>query len=210
MNTVEINKRPVIINGAKIVRIEIAILSFETFVQTAQETHALPGVTNGTKWKVMNNRLRMKKQLSAIDDKGGRHKFDDQAIMQLPIEYAKQINDKLNDQGEAEDGQVISSADADGISSPILFRLGTPFKMVSTQGEMEIEELEFLAKTYGDVEEVLAEGFEPAQALTLIRTVAKPICPDVSLLRIPASAVSQITLSDGIDIQEKVLPRFFE
>jgi hypothetical protein len=66
--------------------------------------------------------------------------------------------------------------------------------------------LEFLAKTYGDIEDVLSAGDGINQAAVLLATVAKPL--GTSLTVLPSWALAQISIADGFAIMREVLPRF--
>ncbi|QIW87518.1 tail assembly chaperone [Agrobacterium phage OLIVR4] len=77
-------------------------------------------------------------------------------------------------------------------------------------GEESITELEFHAKTYGDIEAVFAEDNAAEQTILFIENIAKPITSNLKLQALPSWAVDQITPNDGIFISRFVLPRFLE
>jgi hypothetical protein len=77
-------------------------------------------------------------------------------------------------------------------------------------GTETIEELEFQAKTYGDIEAVLAENDGGLQSLLFIENLAKPITSNLKLQALPSWAVNQITPVDGLFIANTVMPRFLE
>jgi hypothetical protein len=143
---------------------------------------------------------RMKEQTTLISDKKERITPDLPTIIGLPIPVAKLIIKDL-DENEDAAGEII--ADGDGISTPILYKLGTP---VAVDNGAPIEELEFMAKVYGDIENVIGESSPFQRALALLRHVAKP----AGLLALPSWALDQITIADGKVIAEKIVPRFTE
>lgn len=127
-------------------------------------------------------------------------------ITSLPINVAKQILAAVDlDQGLP--GTIIQ--EGDGSIKPVLYKLGTPLKAKTGKGEdVEISEIEFQAKTYGEIEDVLAAENEIMQAVALLRTVAKPVMSTGSLMALPGWALDRITPADGVTIMKKVLPSF--
>ena len=127
----------------------------------------------------------------------------DTDINKLPRNVAKEIISSLDDDiGPV--GEVVIQGD--GATSPIVYKLGTPFAMTNGKDDASIKELEFLAATYGEVEEILATTEEMPKAAKLIRTIAKPI--NSPLQRLPEWAIDKLTVGDGIQIMRKVLPSF--
>lgn len=122
-------------------------------------------------------------------------------VMKMPIPAARKISG-LFDEGEGLMGEIIR--DGDGVSTPILYKLGTPIPVA--QGKPPIVELEFFASTYGELEEVLAAGDTLHQAAMLIKTVAKPV--HGTLQTLPSWASDKITIADGVTLARNVLPRF--
>lgn len=205
MKTIAVDKTPVIIGDKNVVEFEVNKIGTLAFQRIASETTSLVGP--GKQWPIQNKRLRIKHQVRAITESGEKLSLDDLAISQLPIVYAKALNIALTD-NDAKPGEVLSKGD--GISAPILYRLGTPIK-AQTGGETSaITELEFLAKTFGDVEEVMAETDQLGQAIALIRSVAKPLGVNDTLQRLPEWALEKFELADTFKISEEILPRFLE
>jgi hypothetical protein len=202
MEKINIDLVPIVMGGKSIKELQVSPLNLAGFVEVADATNDL-GVKGNTKWQVMNRRMRIKKQVKAIAEDGSTVAFDDLAITQIPTAYAVKLTSALA-VGQGEQGKIISNGD--GVTSPILVELGTPIKFVQGGAGEEIKELEFLASTFGDIEEVLAETISLQQALALIRTVAKPVGTNLQVL--PSWAVEQITMADGMLIVDKVLPRF--
>jgi hypothetical protein len=124
---------------------------------------------------------------------------------QLPATVAKAIIADLDyDQGKP--GKVV--AEGDGVSTPIMYRLGTPLKMSNGDQTLEVTELEFMAKTFGELEDVLASDNEVNGALALIQNVAIPHGGGIKLQRLPGYLLDQVTVVDGLTIAAQVLPAF--
>jgi len=124
-------------------------------------------------------------------------------ILNLPIAAAHTIIGKLDsDEGKA--GKIIR--DGDGIDKAIVFELGTPIP--TGAGKDPIRELEFHAKTYGDIEDILAADNAIQQTAKMIETIATPLGSTLS--RLPSWALTQITVADGVTISREILPRFLE
>jgi hypothetical protein len=119
-------------------------------------------------------------------------------VTQMPIPDARLLSTHLDDD-EGEAGKIIR--DGDGISSSIVYELGRP---IPVQGKEPITELEFLAQTYGDIEDVMAASDGLAQTALLISTIAKP----PGMLALPSWALNHITVADGVTIGKLVTSRF--
>lgn len=122
-------------------------------------------------------------------------------LVRMPIVTARTLIDKL-DANDGPSGKIVRKGD--GISEAIVYELGTPIS--GGQGRPQIKELEFLATTYGDVEDIMAAGTGLQQALMLCTTLAKPL--GTTLSQLPSWAVNQISASDGLTISSDVLPFF--
>lgn len=122
-------------------------------------------------------------------------------LLRMPIPVARTLIDKL-DTADGPSGKIVRKGD--GISEAIVYELGTPIS--GGQGRPPIKELEFLAKTFGDVEDIMAAGTGLQQALLLVTNIAKPL--GTSLTALPSWAVNQISASDGLSISSDVLPFF--
>jgi hypothetical protein len=155
------------------------------------------------------NRARRRMQLSAVDISGAPVVMTDGIIGMMPRKYAVRLEALLWADKQA-DGEIVR--EGDGATTPIVVRLGTPIKLAGASGtdDAVIEELEFRAQTLAHFEEVMAQDRESDQTLALIRTCAKPVmATDEGLHVLPSWAVDQISISDGLTIQKKVLPVFF-
>lgn len=125
-------------------------------------------------------------------------------IMQLPIPVAKSIIAAL-DKGNGKMGKVL--AEGDGVTSAVIYELGTPIKMTDSQKkEIVIKEIEFKASTYGEVEDILSGDNSLTRTAELLK-IAAPVGVE-GLTRLPGWAIDRITASDGTMIMNKVLPRF--
>lgn len=190
----------------EITAIKVLPLNFVSFVKIWSEvSNEVRGKQNVSSNALMQRkRIKLQAQFMAGDK---RIAPDDANITQLPIGVAKQIVGAL-DNGEGVAGSVIG--DGDGVSSPVLYKLGAPVSMTANGKKVEIIELEFSAKIYGDIEDVLAADGEVPQALELIRRTASPVGGDLSLTSLPGWAIDRLTIADGVTIMRSVLPRFLE
>jgi hypothetical protein len=184
--------------GAKVARIEVAHIGFAKFSALGME--ALSRQVKGQKFETTFRNIRIIEQVTLYGDDNTSARLTPETLHKLPRPVAMQIIESLGaDDGKA--GKIISQGD--GINTPILYELGTP--VIGADGK-EITELEFIAKTYGDIENVLSETQPLDQALALVTWNAKP--PE--MLQLPSWAVDQITLADGITIATEILPAFVE
>lgn len=151
-------------------------------------------------------RARRNLQVKAFDEKGAAVVLDTTLILQLPRSIFVRINDAL-DEDNGLPGEIISKG-GDGLDIPIIYKLGSPFSFKSDDSEKIIEELEFIAKTGGDIEEVLCGTTSIDQTISLIRCCATPIGGDSGLQTLPSWMLDNLTLADGIEIMQKVLPIF--
>ena len=116
----------------------------------------------------------------------------------MPIPNAQLLTKHL-DADEGEVGKIIK--EGDGVSSSIVYQLGTP---IPVTGKDPITELEFLASTYGEIEDVMSANDSIAQTALLIAAIAKP----PGMLQLPSWAVNAITVADGVTIAKLVTPLF--
>lgn len=154
-------------------------------------------------------RIRMRTQVKAVGADGAEIELSDADIMQMPLVYARRVKAEIDRFGAGEQpGKVIAAGN--GVTTPILYRLGTPIAFETKAGDKAaIEELEFLAPTYGAAEDVLAADKETDQTLHLIRSCAVPV-GSFNLQTLPSWAAAAVTMSDGFTIMEAVLPLFLE
>jgi len=161
-------------------------------------------VSSANKPQAALTRARILKQV-VFRSSDGPATPTDADISALPVAVARDIIAALDD-GQGEAGEILAAGD--GVSEPILYKLGTPIRMQDAEGKSrDIIELEFLAKTYGDVEDVLAATDEVSRAVALLSTVATPV-GDTSLSVLPGWALDKITTADGVAIMQLVLPNF--
>ncbi|MGY3615662.1 hypothetical protein [Bradyrhizobium sp. USDA 10063] len=199
------------VNGAKLEKIPIKFqlrdhvidgavirpMSFQNFADYISEANAMKGAKT---FEARLRRVRLSKQIAyyingtivpvAVDD-----------VLQLPIPEARKLLDKIDD-NEGQPGKIIR--DGDGIDKAITYELGTPIPVGADKPP--ISELEFHARTYGDVEDIMAAPDGIQQTMQLISTIAKPL--GTSLIQLPSWAINLITVTDGIVISRDVLPRF--
>jgi hypothetical protein len=199
MITVEFKDAPTIGDDV-VVRAEIAPLLFAKFCELARKVNNER--VGNQKYETLMQRERILSQVTFIANSNKKIRLTQEQLFALPASVAKAIIPALSkDEGLV--GKIITTGD--GISTPILYRFGTPIKGA---GGKDIEEVEFLASTYGDLEDVLSGSSEIYQALDLLTLVAKPVGGSLSAL--PSWAIDQITLADGVFVSSNILPRFLE
>lgn len=186
----------------KIVKIEVSTPSFVGLANIVTQANALQ--TSDRSAMAVYNTVSIQERVVLITEKGERKKPDFITISGMPPAVAKQCISKFNIL--MPELTFLSDSDADGMSKAIHIKLTEPIKAFDpvSKAERVLDELEFFAKTYGELEAVLGEISEWDQALALIRTVAKPI----GMLKLPDWAVSGVSAADGFGIMKKILPRF--
>lgn len=184
-------------NEAGIVGLKVVSLSFAALVRVIESASS----ADDSEFTTVIQRKRLAAQLRGVKADGSQVVLSEADVLGLPAPAARAALLRLRE-GEGEAGEVLG--DGDGVTKPVIYRLGTPIKY----GPDLIEELEFKASTYGEIEAVLAESAPILQALALIAHNAKPIYENGTLQRLPASEIEQITQADGGAILQHVLPRF--
>jgi hypothetical protein len=173
--------------------------SFSSFADMVSEAQNMKAP------KAFNARLRrlqMHRQVTYYTN-GSAAQLSIEDVLKMPIPAARTLATQL-DMDESTPGKVIRAGD--GIDSAITYELGKPIP--TGQGKEPIRELEFLAKTYGDIEDVMAATDQISQAALLISTIAKPL--GTSLSQLPSWALNHISVADGFAIVREVLPHFLE
>lgn len=172
-------------------------IGYSQFVDYVQQARALK---DSKTFEAKLKRVRLQQQVS-YHMNGTTVPLAIEDILRLPIPAARIIDLHLDD-NEGVPGKIIR--EGDGIDTAIGYELGRPIP--AGQGKDSIKELEFMAKTYGDIEDVLSATDALEQTQFLIRTIAKPVHSSLSAL--PSWAVDQISVADGITIAQRILPLF--
>jgi hypothetical protein len=173
-------------------------LMFQAFTEHIAEAQTL---RQPKTWEGRLKRVRMVRQVTYYAN-GVQVPVTMADILSMPIPAARTIDKALGNIEEGTPGKVIR--EGDGIDKAIVFELGTPIP--TGQGKPPIRELEFLAKTYGDIEDVLSAADSVQQTKYMIETLAKPL--DSSLSALPSWGLTQITIADGMTMLRDVLPHF--
>lgn len=180
---------------------EVRRIGWKEFIDTANSVSA----TTTREMFIAQQRARLLVQTKSFDAKGMELSFTPVELAALPPKIGKALvkatSDVLDTEGEA---KLLN--EGDGITSPILVKLGEPL----VAGEESITELEFFARTFGDIEAVLAHEERGTQSIILIETLAKPITANLKLQRLASWSVEALSVNDGSFIAQKVLPRFLE
>jgi hypothetical protein len=175
-------------------------LSFQGFVDCVKEAQVM------TQLKTFEARLKRCRLMRQITFYTGNAitQVSLTELLRMPVPVARLLLGRLDDADNTTSGKIIRSGD--GIATAITFELGAPIPVGS--GKAPIKELEFLATTYGDLEDVMSATNRIEQGLMLISTVAKPL--GTSLSQLPSWAVGQISTADGFAISNEVVPLFLE
>lgn len=187
------------IDGKRAVKMIVRPINFSQFAECAR---AVSGSDNAG---VQLTRERAKAQVRVIDEKGASSALDDASIAKLPVRVGIQMNAALSKDTTDEVGSVVKNS-GDGIDAPLLFKLGKPLKMGGDNPP--VNELEFHARTYGDIEAIIAAPNQIEQTAELIKGCARPVSG--KLLALPDVLIDQIAMEDGIAIMMDVLPNFTE
>lgn len=209
-------KTPFIVGTNSISKINVSPINFLTYAECFRERLKELAKTNddmmATKAFFRARRLR---QVSAFNKANEVVILDNINFSNMPRSLFTKINNALDGQS-APRGEVLPGG-GDGIYTPIIYKLGTPFAYEDTKlsekpigTEAKIIELEFVAKTGGDIEEVLCHENSLDQTVALIKTCATPLGGGAGILRLPTWMLNALTLSDGFTIMSKVLPVFLE
>lgn len=201
MKTIEF-AAPFAVGEDMISKAEISRLSFGKFVGISRSVVA--ALKPNQKMNVIMQRHRMMEQVALLSAAGKRVRMSELNVTQLPPIVGRDIAAGLFFDDDLP-GELLSDSNADGISVPIHYKLGTP---IAAANGKAIEELEFIAKSFGDIEEITAGEAELFQTYDLIATMAKPA--GGTMLALPSWALDKISLADGIFIMNVVLPRFLK
>lgn len=183
------------VNGYSVDRVEITPLTFVKFAEYATQAR-----NGGGKFEVNLRRLRLMNSVRYADgDK--TIQLTPVEVNQLPIPVARKLIKALDESDANHTGKIIR--EGDGISTAIGWELAEP---IAISGKEPLREIEFIAHTYGDIEEVFAQVDPLEQTMALLRTVAKPVYS--GLVAMPSWAIDRISLADGVLISQQILPRF--
>lgn len=178
--------------------VEIAPVLYAQFTEMVKKI--APQVTKKRSFMTLLNAQRFIEQTVFIGEDKKRYKLDAASLMKLSIPVSRRLLPLLAED-EGTPGKIVK--EGDGVSSPIIYKLGTPIK--TAEGKL-IEELEFFAQTYGEIEDLLSEDLMHNQVMVLISKLARPVASTLQAL--PGWAVEQITMADGMTLGNKVLPGF--
>lgn len=195
-----------------VTRFEVHSLSF---VELGAAIDATAGAATMAAAEKAQRAQRRANQVRAFAADGARLELQPFELLQLPRMLYLAIMRGIEQAAAGEvPGKVIQ--EGDGVDKPVVYQLGKPIDLETRKGDdgktetAQITELEFVAKTGLEIEDVLCEPHQVGQALSLIKNCARPIVAggDAGLMRLPDWALQQITVKDGIAITEKVLPTF--
>ena len=172
-------------------------LTFQSFADCITEAQALQPATRSFVAKLVV--FRLVRQVTYYAN-GAVVQVSTNDVLKISISDIHKIIARLDtDEGKA--GKIIR--DGDGIEKAIIYELGTPIPVGA--GKEPIRELEFHAKTYGDIEDVMSGDTVINQTAILIAASRSRWEFRVAL---PSWALNAITVADGVTISRDVLPRF--
>lgn len=196
MQSIEVNT-PLIVGEMKVASIRVKPLKFTQFAAIAA---MITADTSDTTIPALLRRGRFTTQCTFIGTDGKEAPLTALDVMKLPIPLSKELI-KAMESSDGEPGKVLSAPEADGVEKPIRYQLGTPIKAADGK---EIVEIEFQARIYGDLEDVMGETNTTDQTILLLSKVAKP----EGMLQMPSWALGEISAGDGTYIAKEILPRF--
>lgn len=181
-----------------VTEIKVQALNFKDLAMIWQQPHYDP---SKPELSLQKRRIMFQAHFMVGQD---RYKPDMIELGQVDFRTIRGIIDAL-ETGYGNAGEVISK-DADGLTKPILYKLGDPIKMGGPKGKSEIAEIEFMGRKYAELEDVLAADNSMAQTLALLRRVGRPVGHPLPLL--PENLIENISVADGVTIMRDVLPAF--
>lgn len=181
--------------------IDGAVIRPLTFQGFAEAVTAAQAMSQPKTFEARIKRVRMLRQIQYFVGTAQRT-VSAEELMRMPIPAARTLSRLMESADEGKPGKIIRPGD--GVDQAVTYELGTPIPV--GQGKQPITELEFIAKTYGDVEDILAAPDTIQQTILLLQTIAKPLPSTLSAL--PSWASSIITMADGITISREILPLF--
>lgn len=202
---IKIEKGQFQLNGTDIVKAVVSPISFSKYADLANGI----AFTNETEYNKTMMRLRISSQVVFYGAGLEAFSVTDQEIIRMPRKLGVEISKAV---GAIPAGADIPEVlnDGDGIERPILFKLSSPIKWKTQDDSGEFSELEFHAKTFGDIESVVAAPSSIMQALELIKTCAIPVSDGIKLMALSSDLVDQVSYIDGAFITNIILPNFLE
>jgi hypothetical protein len=198
---------PYLVAAKKATKFVIAPINFVKFVEIALEAGG------ADKPQAAMNSAMLRHRTKIVTEDGATHDITPELLHVMPRPVAMPLVNWFDNEGvipkdetpeqkaERLDRTPKLLTDGDGLVTPILMKLGTPLEAA---GNKTISELEFVAKTYGDVETVLAAANDLEKAIECIKTLAKP----AGMLALPSWAVELVSVRDGMFIERTIMPRF--
>ena len=189
------------VGGQPVKSVTFSAIGFVDFMRLSRDVRAFSRSDEAMARNTFRARLKHQATLQLADGKSAP--FTDEIITGMPPRLGIRLKAVL-DAGTASLTQPKMIHKGDGVAESVHIQLANPLK--SGNGH-EIKELEFQAKSFGDMEDVIVADDRVAQ-MTALLAVARPV--DGNLIALPSWAVSQITLIDGLFIMNEVLPCFLD
>lgn len=115
----------------------------------------------------------------------------------IPARLAVRMVAAMND-AMGKPGRIVKQGDI--VTEALVYALGTPVEIAGPEGPQKIVEIELFARTFGDIDDAIAEANEFNRALTLIRRVGRPL--GTKLMAVPDAAISRIMAADLLALAE--------
>lgn len=201
--------KPAKLKAGIAVKFRVYELTFVQLAKTIEDASRVvsPG-SSSSEFTMAQRAERRKLQVKAFDASGVEVAIEDGELLKLPRSLGSKIAAGIDKVSKVPGGKVIVKGD--GADTPVIFKLGSGLIVGGDKGEQTIYDIEFSAKTWGDIEIVLCAGSSVAQTLALIENCALPLAKDLGIIRFPSMMLDQITMNDGVAIMNEVLPGFLE
>lgn len=190
--------KKMVLNDVPVTKIEVRPGTFAGFVSAWVEN------SGGKKASVAVNRARVVQQTTFYSGEDVI-KVDPFDLSDIPVDVARLLFKEINRDPEGTVAPELLSGD--GVSTPMLVKLGVPITMSVDKKQVEVSELEFFAKTLQDIEEIVAAPDDMSAVLAMLESLANPVAIN-TLTRLPSWAVNQVSIPDGLFMLNKVLPAF--
>lgn len=200
--SIKLDKAEYTVTGTVATDLTVTGMSFTEF---ASLTASIRGADEKT-IKRQQFRARIDQQVKATLVGGKVVKIPDEDIGRIPMVYVGPLKRAVDDALELDDDkspEILSQGD--GMVTPVHIKLAIPIQL--GEGKAPIGELEFIAATLTQIEDVIVADGKLDAAIALL-AIAKPVGPDLTLSTLPSWALSRISLVDGLFITGKVLDVF--
>lgn len=211
--------------GKPVAKITAEFWSYMEFNAALRRARAdFAAADTGEAWTVFWQRARILGQMRAWDAAGARVPFDATDLMLMPVRQGVALASQIDRGIIGAAGDIVRDKKTgkpagDGIEGPLLFKLAKPLSATvrdnNVASDIVIEEIEFFANSFGDVEAIVAADGTP-DLLPALMNIAKGLIkgtpgngssPDVP---ITPAMLAGVTFPDGDAIVRLVGAAFLE